>query len=260
VTAPADLTARITRLDNVVPEQVSSSPADDTDAVLVDQWARLHALREVTEIGRDTTNQLSVLHTSVSRKHLRLAYDTDGDAWTVTDLGSRNGTSIEGTRLSPHIPHPLGDRQLLSVGDVGFILVLDRLTLPTGPVTESYKQTAQSVRTGAELRISTPTTEGAGMIGHGDETLSLGSTQFALLRILAERHLAERSNDDEIRGFVRSVELLANLPWNTSNPEDNHLKQQVRRLRKALEKLGLPEAIESRHGFGYRLRVEPIVG
>ncbi|HEY4058571.1 MAG TPA: winged helix-turn-helix domain-containing protein, partial [Kofleriaceae bacterium] len=189
-----------------------------------------------------------------------LAYDIDRDAWTVTDLGSRNGTSVEGTCLAPHIPHPLGDRQLLAIGDVGFILVLDRFTLPTGPVTESYTQTAQSVRTGAELRISAPTTEGAGMIGHGDETLSLGSTQFALLRILAERHIAERGGDDEIRGFVRSVELLANLPWNTSNPEDNHLKQQVRRLRKALEKLGLPDAIESRHGFGYRLRVEPIVG
>lgn len=259
MTVLAELAARIERLAGFVPEQVSSAPTDETDTVLVDQWSRTHALAETSVIGRDAAATLAVVQTSVSRRHAELRYDAAADAWTVRDLGSRNGTFVEGVRLAPEKPYPLGDRQLLVIGEVGFVVVLDRMTLPAGTPTESYKQTAQSLRSGGELRISAPTTEGAGMIGHGDQTVTLGSTQFALLRLLAERYLAGKPSD-ELRGFVRSIELITELPWNTARPEDNHVKQQVRRLRRALESIGLPEAIESRHGFGYRLRVEPILG
>jgi DNA-binding winged helix-turn-helix (wHTH) protein len=59
---------------------------------------------------------------------------------------------------------------------------------------------------------------------------------------------------------VRAIELLTDLPWNTASPDDNHLKQQIRRVRKALTRLGLDDVIEARHGFGYRLTVEPLLG
>lgn len=255
----AALTARIHRIDDAVPEHLISAASDETDGALVDQWGQLHLLRSTTVIGRDPANALAVLHSSVSRRHAELRYDVDADAWAVVDLGSRNGTFVEGTRLATQQPHPLGDRQLLGIGDVELVFVLERDTLPVTHPTESYRLTAQSPRSGPGLRLTQPTSEGAGVVGYGDATISLGSTQFALLWLLAERYLAGKGQSEEVRGFVRSIELIASLPWNTANPEDNHVKQQVRRVRRALERLGLPEAIESRHGFGYRLRIEPIL-
>ncbi|MGE0549903.1 MAG: FHA domain-containing protein [Kofleriaceae bacterium] len=260
----ADLAARIVRVPGLVAEQITAptplADDDETDAVLCDQWGRLHPIRAASVIGRDAGNTLTVIQTSVSRRHAQLSYDMRRDSWTVTDLGSRNGTFLEGVRLPIGSPSPLGDRQLLVVGDVGFVFVLDRETLPAGRATESYRATVESHSAGAaELRLLPPTSEGAGIVGYGDVTLGLGSTQFALLRLLADRYLASVTEPDELRGFVRSIELITNLPWNTPHPEDNHVKQQVRRLRRALERLGLPDAIESRHGFGYRLCVRPVV-
>jgi pSer/pThr/pTyr-binding forkhead associated (FHA) protein len=258
------LTARIKHLDSLAPEQIASSTSDETDAVFADQWSRLHPLRAHTVIGRDTTCTIAVLQTSVSRRHAELRYDLESDSWTISDLGSRNGTFIEGKRLTAMTPHPLGDRQIVNIGDVAFVCVLDRGTLPVVHATESFRATVESSGPAAagseQLRVSAPTTEGAGMVGYRDETIPLGPTQFALLRLLAERYLASAADDPELRGFVRSIELIANLPWNTPHPEDNHVKQQIRRLRRSLERLGLPEAIESRHGFGYRLVIAPILG
>lgn len=89
----------------------------------------------------------------------------------------------------------------------------------------------------------------------GDASTILGSIQFALLRLLASRAAAEVEQPAELRGFVRNAELIAALPWNTPHPEDNHVKQQIRRLRRALQRIGAGDAIEARHGLGYRLRV-----
>jgi transcriptional regulator with GAF, ATPase, and Fis domain len=54
-------------------------------------------------IGRETTNPVCVPEQAVSRQHARIAYTTaqtpDGTAsakWVLTDLGSRNGTMVDG--------------------------------------------------------------------------------------------------------------------------------------------------------------------
>ncbi|HVV84293.1 MAG TPA: FHA domain-containing protein [Kofleriaceae bacterium] len=256
-----ELVARVQRLAGLVPEQVTSDRDDaDTDAALADQWARLHRLPARAVIGRDADNEVAVSQASVSRRHAELRFDAARATWTVTDLGSRNGTFVEGARLAPNTPAAIGDRQLLQVGEVGFVFVLDRRTLPAARVTESYRATVESGGAPDRVRLSPPTTEGAGMVTRGDQTITLGSAQFSLLWMLAERLIATRDQPAEIRGFVRSIELLTDLPWNTPSPDDNHLKQQIRRVRKALARLGLEDAIEARHGFGYRLTIEPLLG
>jgi transcriptional regulator with PAS, ATPase and Fis domain len=45
-------------------------------------------------IGRDPTNPICVPEQAVSRQHARLALD--GKRWLLTDLGSRNGTMVDG--------------------------------------------------------------------------------------------------------------------------------------------------------------------
>ncbi len=43
--------------------------------------------------------------TSVSRRHATITYE--GDRFYLTDLGSSNGTRVDGIRLAPNAPHPL---------------------------------------------------------------------------------------------------------------------------------------------------------
>lgn len=51
-------------------------------------------------VGRDPVSDLPVLDPAVSRRHAELALDEDGEQLTVIDLGSRNGTWINGTRVA----------------------------------------------------------------------------------------------------------------------------------------------------------------
>ena len=55
--------------------------------------------RPVTTIGRSSMNDLPISDKMLSRQHARIVRDTDGGL-TVEDLGSRNGTFLNGDRLS----------------------------------------------------------------------------------------------------------------------------------------------------------------
>jgi pSer/pThr/pTyr-binding forkhead associated (FHA) protein len=71
--------------------------------------------RPVTTIGRSSMNDLPVSDKMLSRQHARIVRDTDGGL-TVEDLGSRNGTFLNGERLTMVQPLKPGDR--ITVGGV----------------------------------------------------------------------------------------------------------------------------------------------
>lgn len=58
-------------------------------------------------IGRGPSNEVVIDDDSVSGSHARLDWDTGARAWRLTDLGSTNGTFVEGVRLAVHVPTPL---------------------------------------------------------------------------------------------------------------------------------------------------------
>lgn len=65
--------------------------------------------RDAFSLGRARDNELSYPEEgSLSRNHLRL--ERDGDDWFVVDLGSRNGTFLNGTRLKGRQAFTPGDR------------------------------------------------------------------------------------------------------------------------------------------------------
>lgn len=75
-----------------------------------------HALVGPTVVGRAADAEVSVRDASLSRWHCR--FEPAGDppnVWAVTDLGSRNGTTLNGRRVTRHVLHH-GD--LLRVGRV----------------------------------------------------------------------------------------------------------------------------------------------
>ena len=67
---------------------------------------------EIT-IGRDVNNEVVINDAEVSRKHARIIIQ--GDSYVLEDLGSTNGTSIDGQRLTG--PHILSLGQKISLGE-----------------------------------------------------------------------------------------------------------------------------------------------
>jgi len=69
-------------------------------------------------IGRDDGCDLVLRDLSVSRLHARL--ERHGTGWLLEDLGSTNGTRLNGWRVSGQVPVRPGDQ--VSFGAAGFLL------------------------------------------------------------------------------------------------------------------------------------------
>ncbi|HEX9688475.1 MAG TPA: SpoIIE family protein phosphatase [Thermoanaerobaculia bacterium] len=65
--------------------------------------------KPVTTIGRSSMNDLPISDKMLSRQHARIVKDDDGGL-VVEDLGSRNGTFLNGERLAGPQPIKAGDR------------------------------------------------------------------------------------------------------------------------------------------------------
>ena len=70
----------------------------------------------VVTVGRAAACEIVVDDDSVSAQHARLEYDLG--AWRITDLGSVNGTAVEGVKLAPQVPTPLPYGATVRLGGV----------------------------------------------------------------------------------------------------------------------------------------------
>lgn len=63
-------------------------------------------------VGRHPIADLTLAPQTISLRHCSLSYSYASDRWFVCDLGSRNGTWLNGKRLEMGNPHPLklGDK------------------------------------------------------------------------------------------------------------------------------------------------------
>jgi transcriptional regulator with GAF, ATPase, and Fis domain len=82
----------------------------------------LRLVREVTTVGRAPTNHVPLVDIRASRKHCRIERE-DEDRWLLIDLGSQNGTFVNGS---------LVDRRELRDGDVITIGATRLRFLPDG--------------------------------------------------------------------------------------------------------------------------------
>lgn len=260
-------------LDNPIPfvaEQVLSAAARPAGAALIDVWGRIHPLEQTTAIGRTPAARgISLLHASVSRRHAEIR--CEGDRWVVQDLGSSNGTRVN-DEDAPERVLTAGDR--ISFGAVGFYFVLHdgaRTDVPhlgsrtlrreDAPRAERPATPADSTHAGLPqlgFHLVEAPSGGGGFLEAVGERLWLTDTQLAMLRLLRDRMTEQADQPSLLRGYVPSGQLIADLPWDSTAPDENHLKQLVRRIRKALDGIRLGGIIESRRGFGYRLRVIPV--
>lgn len=88
-----------------IPEIVVHSPDGKTRALALD--------RDRFTLGRASANELCYPDDAgLSRQHLAL--EKAGDLWTVRDLGSKNGTFVNGVRLAA--PHTLDQNDRITAG------------------------------------------------------------------------------------------------------------------------------------------------
>lgn len=82
-----------------------------------------YPLASRTVIGRSRSCELRLASQQVSGVHAELAWD--GERWLVRDLGSRNGTHVDGQRLRPEQREPLvqGSALVFGTGDERYLLV-----------------------------------------------------------------------------------------------------------------------------------------
>ncbi len=76
------------------------------------------ALAGMNTVGRAPGNSMPIDHPSVSSYHARLSFGSGH--WLLEDLGSRNGTRLNGLEVSEPLALTYGDR--VQFGNVGFRL------------------------------------------------------------------------------------------------------------------------------------------
>lgn len=194
---------------------------NDDNPVIVGQSGPLSGHRwmvhDVLEIGRDMDCEIMIPSRQVSRKHARITLTESGA--TIEDLGSKNGTHLNGNMLSN--PVVLKDGDLIQIAFAQqFIYLssdatmpLEMGTLPGGDASEA-----------GLLKLD----KSSRQVWIGDEEIipPLSVSQFQLLEILYEN-----------QGRVVSRKEIISEIWGAENAVDvseQALDALIRRLRDRL--------------------------
>jgi hypothetical protein len=249
--------------DGLIPDHIRSN-VDTTEAAawVVDGFGSPHAVAPKTSIGRNHEGELVLLASSVSREHAELRKNDSG--WHIRDLGSRNGTLVDGMRASGR--QPLATRALIKVGDVALWFLgevmheplpppsmatasagggLVRYQLAPGPIELCLVGTADTAAGGALL---SRTNNGEAWTERG-----LAPLEFQLLRALCARATEEANSPSAVRGCVQTRQLARDLPFQSKYANEENVRQVVRRLRAVLGELGVDGMLAVAPGRGYYL-------
>ena len=249
--------------EGLIPDHLHSRlDSTEAEAWAIDGFGNAHALAARVGIGRHHDRELVVLAGSVSREHAELRR---GDAgWTVRDLGSRNGTFVNGVRGDG--PLALASGALLKVGDVALWFVSELAYEPaarTALTMEGGKGRLVRYQLEAgDLELSVAAREDdlgpgsllwrpAGTRGWSERNLTV--LEFQLLRRLCHRAQEEASSPSPVRGCVATKQLVSDLPFQSKYANQENVRQVVLRLRNVLAEVGAPGVVAVAPGRGYYL-------
>lgn len=234
----------------------------EAGAWLVDGFGAAHAVAEKTAIGRAHEGELVVLSASVSREHAELKRIDGG--WQVRDLGSRNGTFVDGVRAQGRVVLPA--RAIVKVGDVALWFLAEVVHEPVPPpAMETGSAGGGLVRFLLQHGAAELCAVGGGDLAAGGALLSraagtdawteraLAPLEFQLLRALCARATEEASSPAAVRGCVATKQLARDLPFQSKYANEENVRQVVRRLRAALAELGADGLLAVVPGRGYYL-------
>jgi pSer/pThr/pTyr-binding forkhead associated (FHA) protein len=115
-------------------------------AILDGPFGQLTLSVPVLAIGRASANQLVINDKNASGHHAEIR-SLGQKGYSITDLGSTNGTFVNGQRLEKPVPRTLANGETIRVGDTSFLYVV--LDLATE---ESERRTNESVADGASSK------------------------------------------------------------------------------------------------------------
>jgi len=249
--------------DGLIADHVRST-VDTTEAVAwcVDGFGNAHALAAKTGVGRTQDGELIVLASSVSREHAELTRKED--AWTIRDLGSRNGTFVDGARVQGRTALPV--RTVIKIGDVALWFLAEvrhepavapsfatesaggglvRFNFASGAVELCLVGTTELAAGGALLSRKTGSSEWT--------ERGLAPLEYQLLRALCTRGAEEADSPSTVRGCVATKQLARDLPFQSKYANEENVRQVVRRLRAALTDIGVDGMLQVAPGRGYYL-------
>ena len=209
----------------------------------------VYVLRDtVTTVGRTSDNTLAIPSESMSGRHAEVRWD--GRQYVLADLGSKNGTWLNGERLAA--PHALRPGDVITFPSrppvhFGFDVVHETVTLDpemmrtSPPRTGAGAAAAQTARSRPELWVDERTAE---VWARGTKVAVTAKEYLALTALYAAAGALVSRND------------LAAKVW----PEyqgavgDENIEQLIYRLRRKLEAdPERPRHLITVRGLGYRL-------
>ncbi len=253
----------VTPCEGLIPDHLRSN-VDTTEAAawVVDGFGVAHAITTKTSIGRKHDGELVVLASSVSREHAEVRKNDAG--WHIRDLGSRNGTFVDGTRAQGRVV--LGERTVIKIGDVALWFLAEVVHEPVRPASMATATAGGGlvrfniVPGTLELCLVGTTDMGAGgtLLSRTPGTTSwteknLAPLEFQLLRALCTRAVEEADSPSAVRGCVQTKQLARDLPFQSKYANEENVRQVVRRLRGALGEIGVDTVLAVAPGRGYYL-------
>jgi len=153
--------------------------------------------RDRFTLGRSSANELCYPEDAgLSRQHLAL--EKNGESWVVRDLGSKNGTFVNGQRITA--PHPLGKNDRVTAGHIALDFGENSLPAPVDQTVVFIDGAAQAPST------STVATSLKGVLSQEKE-ISGAAQMRALVR--AGRELAGNMPLAELFKLIMNLSLDA---------------------------------------------------
>ena len=103
--------------------------------------------QKASSLGRSAENTFQLHDNTVSRRHAVITMDTAGAAW-LTDLGSTNGTFVNGRRIFTQTAVPIGDGSRIQFGSATLVKFLKLDPCEEGFQRELYERSVRDNLTG----------------------------------------------------------------------------------------------------------------
>ncbi|MCA9015389.1 MAG: sigma 54-interacting transcriptional regulator [Planctomycetaceae bacterium] len=118
----------------------------------LDEKGKVYRLldRQVTTIGRAPTNRIVLDDEVCSRNHCEIFYSDS--TWVIRDLGSRNGTLVQGVAITQD--HELQDGDVIEIGDSEAIFTFDIARFSSRPTSAGAVEELESETIGVGSQSS----------------------------------------------------------------------------------------------------------